>query len=110
MKKGMIKSAKRLRRRAVSEDVLWELAAAGAAAIAAIAVRNVLERGWKSTTRKRPPDNPAADGVSWNQALAWGAASGLAAGVARIAGQRGAAAGWKRVTGKQPRRLRKKSK
>lgn len=89
----------------LEEDHAWNLVAMTSAAVAGIAVRNLLETGWEFIKRDEPPQNPAARSVDWSEALAWTVASGVAVGLARLLAQRGAAAGWKKVRGHYPRGL-----
>lgn len=89
----------------VDDDRTWSIVAMVSAALAAIAIRNLLETGWEVVKRKEPPQNPAARSVDWSEALAWTVASGVAVGVGRMLAQRGAAAGWKKMKGHYPRGL-----
>lgn len=57
-----------------------------AAAVAGgLATRALLEKAWEAKTAKPAPKNPAADDVTWSQALLWGASAGVLVGVARTA-------------------------
>lgn len=89
----------------MEEDHAWNLFAMASAAVAGIAVRNLLEAGWEMVKDSEPPENPAARSVDWGDALAWTVASGVAVGVGRLLAQRGAAAGWRKVRGHYPRGL-----
>lgn len=89
----------------VDDDRTWSIVAMVSAALAAIAIRNLLETGWEVVKHKEPPQNPAARSVDWSEALAWTVASGVAVGVGRMLAQRGAAAGWKKMKGHYPRGL-----
>lgn len=89
----------------VIDDNAWNIVALASAALAGIAVRNVLHTGWHMVKDDEPPDNPAARSVSWGDALAWTVASAVAVGLSRLLAQRGAAAGWKKVKGSYPKGL-----
>lgn len=89
----------------LGEETMWNVVALASAAVAGIAVRNLLETGWGALRQDEPPENPAARSVGWSEALAWTVATGVAVGVGRLLAQRGAAAGWKRVKGRYPEGL-----
>lgn len=89
----------------MDDERVWSIVALGSAALAAIAIRNLLETGWEVVRHEEPPLNPAARSVSWGDALAWTVASGVAVGVGRMLAQRGAAAGWKKMKGHYPKGL-----
>lgn len=86
----------------LDDETAWNLVALASAALAGIAVRNLLEGGWELVKHDEPPENPAARSVDWGEALAWTVASGVAVGVGRLLAKRGAAAGWKKVKGHYP--------
>lgn len=87
------------------DEKAWNVVALVSAALAGIAVRNLLESGWEMVKHDEPPQNPAARSVGWSDALAWTVASGVMVAVGRLLAQRGAAAGWKKVKGHYPRGL-----
>lgn len=89
----------------IGEEHMWNIVAMGSAALAAIAIRNLLETGWEVVKHDEPPKNPAARSVDWGDALAWSIATGVAMGVGRMLAQRGAAAGWNRMKGHYPKGL-----
>jgi hypothetical protein len=91
--------------RRVGERNLWRLVALGSGALAGVAVRQALQRGWRRVKRAAPPENPAARRVRWGDALAWTVATSAAVGVAQLVAERGAAAGWRRVRGRYPEGL-----
>jgi hypothetical protein len=80
----------------------WKVVALAFAVPAGIAVRKVLDTGWRKTRHDDPPKNPAAPGTNWPEALAWAAVSGIVVAAARLVAARGAAATWKSLTGKLP--------
>lgn len=83
----------------LSNDRTWTLVSAGAAALAAVAVRTATTNGWRKVRGEEPPRNPASSDTSWATALLWTAVVALAAGLARLLALRATAAGWKKVTG-----------
>lgn len=88
-----------------SRDTLWTLTSAAAAVAGGLVIRKALEEGWKATTGREPPDNPASPLTDWSEALIWTASIGIAVGLARVLAQRGAASGWKQATGRLPTSL-----
>jgi hypothetical protein len=84
------------------QKTLWKALATGAAIVAGIAIRKLLEAGWQKARHTDPPANPAAPGTTWGEALGWTVASGIGVGLARLIAQRGAAAGWRKATGALP--------
>jgi Protein of unknown function (DUF4235) len=80
----------------------WRIVALAFAVPTGIAMRKVIEAGWRKTKHDDPPKNPAAPGTQWSEALAWAAVSGVAVAAARMVAARGAAATWKSLTGKLP--------
>lgn len=50
--------------------------------------RRAVGEVWEETTGNAPPRNPAAEGVSWGDALVWAATASLAVGLARTAVRR----------------------
>lgn len=73
------------------DDLLWTLAAGGAALGSAALAKKVLTRGWEKR-RGTVPGNPATSDTTWNEALAWAVMSGVVVGVVRLLAQRGVAA------------------
>jgi hypothetical protein len=80
----------------------WTIVAAGSAALAGLAARQVLERGWRAVRKAPPPENPADPRVEWRDALLWAGATGLVVGIGRVLARRGAVAAWRRITGRMP--------
>lgn len=75
---------------ALTEETAWTLVTLLAAIAGAALARNALKLGWKKTTGKEPPLDPAASEVTWIDALAWGIVTGVIAGIARAVSRRGA--------------------
>lgn len=84
------------------DELAWQGVAAASGTLAAMAVRRLAVTAWRSTRHVDPPENPAANDVSWPDALAWTVAVAVGAAVARLVAQRGAAAAWERATGDPP--------
>lgn len=66
------------------------------------ASEKALDKVWVRTRHSSPPEDPAAPGTPWGEALSWAAASGVAVGVARLLTTRGAATAKMKLTGKVP--------
>jgi hypothetical protein len=81
---------------------MWMAIAAGAAALAAVAVRKGLHGAWRAATDDDPPEDPASHDVPWSHALIWTAANGALVSVGQLLAKRGAEAGWHRLTGDYP--------
>jgi Protein of unknown function (DUF4235) len=86
----------------VAGSKLWKVYGTGAAIVATIVARKVLDRSWRTATGKTPPKNPESPDVTMAEALAWAVASGVAIGVARMLATRKAAHYWRRSTGSLP--------
>ena len=86
----------------LDDEKLWEAVATGSAILAAVAVRNLLTRGWKRWKRADPPENPADPAVDWGEAIAWTMATGVAVGLGRLVAKRLAAGAWARVREENP--------
>jgi hypothetical protein len=81
---------------------LWEMLAFASGAAAAAACRRGMKVLWRVSRDQDPPENPAARGVRWRDALIWSISLGVGAAVSRLVAQRGAAAAWQAATGSQP--------
>jgi hypothetical protein len=79
------------------------VSALGAAALA----KKGLNAGWRTATRKKPPENPADPDVALREAVAWAVFSGAFVGLARMLAQRRAASYYARSTGRLPPGLNK---
>jgi hypothetical protein len=82
--------------------ILWMGLAAGAAALAAFAVRKGIEQAWRTVTHEDPPREPADPEVPWRDAIIWSAATGALGAVGQLMARRGTEAGWHRLTGEHP--------
>jgi hypothetical protein len=89
----------------ISRDRKWMFMSAGAAMLASALTSRALEEGWRATTGRKPPRNPASPHVTWLAAIGWAAALGVATTVAEMLAERGAASVWKRRTGRYPNAL-----
>jgi hypothetical protein len=78
------------------------VSALGAAAVA----RKVIDKGWKATTGKNPPENPADPDVATGEAVAWAVVTGALIALARMFAQRRAAGYYAKSTGHRPPGLR----
>jgi len=68
------------------------LAVTASGIVAGVLTRKLLKAAWSRYRGTDPPVNPAAQGVTWSDALIWAAAVGAAAGVARVVGHRSSTA------------------
>ena len=73
---------------------------------AAALAKKGLATGWKATTGRKPPENPADPDVDIAEAVAWALVSGMLIGVARMLAQRRAASYFVRSTGHLPGQLK----
>ena len=74
------------------------VSALGAASVA----KKVLNKGWKATTGKTPPANPADPQVQIWEAVLWAAVSGTLVALARMLATRKAADYYAKSTGHLP--------
>jgi len=86
---------------------MWSAFSLVAALAGAAAARKALDKSWKLSTGKKPPENPADPDIDIWEAVAWAATTGAAVSLARMYAQRRAAAYYVRSTGKLPPPLRK---
>ncbi len=84
------------------EKKVWEGTSYLAAALAGLAARQLLKVGWRETQGEEPPENPAASGVSWPEALVWAVASGVAIGLAHVLSRRATTAAFRAVAEEDP--------
>jgi hypothetical protein len=84
------------------ERKLWEGGIFLAAATAGLLARQGLGLLWRETQGEEPPENPAATGVTWADALGWAVASGIAIGVGHVLARRGATAAFRAVADEDP--------
>lgn len=71
----------------------------GSAIAAGVLTRRALVSVWKRSRHTEPPQNPAAPGVTWTDAVIWAASVGAAVGVARVLSRRGMTAAMRRLSG-----------
>lgn len=64
------------------------LAVTGAAIAAGMLTNHLLKATWRQVRGNEPPVNPAADGVTWSEALIWAGTVGAAIGVSRVLARR----------------------
>ncbi|QDV04845.1 hypothetical protein Poly30_03390 [Planctomycetes bacterium Poly30] len=79
-----------------SQSQAWTLGAALIGTMAGLATRRLMAEAWEATQDNPPPANPAAEDVTWGDALTWAAVSGLAVAVARVFAKRSVSNAWKR--------------
>lgn len=84
----------------LSEDASWTLGTTLAGLAAGMVVRKVATEAWRLAAHEDPPENPAANGVSWSEALGWAAATGVFVGFGRVTAHRLMSTFWK---GRKPR-------
>lgn len=84
------------------EKKVWEGAIFLAAAGAGLLARQGLALLWRETQGEDPPENPAASGVTWRDALGWAVASGLAIGLSHTLARRGATAAFRALASEDP--------
>ena len=69
-----------------------------ASAVAAgLATRHLMKSAYQKWRGMEPPENPAAEGVAWREAIVWAATIGAAVGVSRVFSRRGVSAAVRRV-------------
>ena len=91
----------------VSESRVWSIFSLTAALAAAALAKKALNTGWRATTGKNPPANPADPDVDMKEAVAWAVVSGTLIAVARMLATRRAANYYEKSTGHLPPELRK---
>lgn len=84
------------------EKKAWEGASFVAAALAGLAARQLIKLAWRETQGEEPPENPAASGVTWPDALGWAVASGVAIGLAHVLGRRATTAAFRAIADEDP--------
>ncbi|MFW5955312.1 MAG: DUF4235 domain-containing protein [Rhodothermales bacterium] len=82
----------------------WIALSTGAAVLAGIAVRKVLQYAWTSKRQEGPPLDPSEERTPWKQALLWAGASGVSVGIARVIGVRLASGIWRKSKHAEPPR------
>jgi len=86
---------------------VWAAFALVSGISAARLTNKVLSTGWKASTGRKPPANPADPDVELWEAVAWSMATGAAVALARMFAQRRAANYYVRSTGHLPKQLEK---
>jgi hypothetical protein len=89
----------------VDEDKVWNGVAAVSAIVAVRLSKPLVERVWRVAFRREPPGNPAAEDVTWRDALLWALLTGAIVGVVRLTAQRAAAGAWATARGSYPKAL-----
>lgn len=85
---------------------VWTVFSLVSALGAATVARKVMEKGWKASTGKNPPENPADPDVDVAEAVAWALVTGALIALARMFAQRRAARYYTKSTGHRPPGLR----
>jgi Protein of unknown function (DUF4235) len=85
---------------------VWTIFSLASALGAAAVARKVIDKGWKMSTGKNPPENPADPDVGVSEAVAWAAVTGALIAMARMFAQRRAAGYYMKSTGHRPPGLR----
>ncbi len=75
----------------MNRNLVLRAAAGGAAILATIAARRLVDATWRRTTNRPPPLDPAHPRTRWGEALAWTVASAATIAVAQLLVQRGLA-------------------
>jgi hypothetical protein len=90
-----------------SSSKVWSamslVSALGAAAVA----RQLLDKAWRLSTGRKPPENPADPDVHVGEAVAWAVVTGASVAVVRMLAQRRAANYYVKSTGELPPQLEK---
>lgn len=85
----------------------WAIMALVSGLTAAKVTNKVLAQGWKASTGRKPPANPADPDVEAWEAVAWSIATGATIAMARMFAQRQAARYYVKSTGHLPPQLEK---
>jgi len=103
----MSKSNKAQAKKAQQGDKVWAVMALLSGIGAAKVTNKVLSTGWKASTGRKPPANPADPDVRLLEAVLWSAATGAAIALARMFAQRRAASYYVKSVGRLPKQLEK---
>jgi hypothetical protein len=103
----MSKSNRAQGNKAQQGDKIWTVMALVTGLGAARITHQVLSTGWKASTGRQPPANPADPDVRLMDAVIWSAATGATAALARMFAQRRAANYYVRSVGRLPKQLEK---
>lgn len=94
-------------KKADKSDMVWAIMSL-ISGFGAIKVTNkVLSSGWKASTGRKPPANPADPDVRLVEAVLWAAVTGATVALARMFAQRSAANYFVRSVGRLPKQLEK---
>ncbi|MFE6648703.1 DUF4235 domain-containing protein [Nocardioides sp. NPDC057772] len=88
-------------------DKVWAIMALVSGIGAAKVTNKLLSTGWKASTGRKPPANPADPDVRLLEAVLWSAATGATVALARMFAQRRAANYYVRSVGRLPKQLEK---
>jgi len=86
---------------------VWSVFSLVAALGAASVARKVLDKGWRASTGRKPPANPADPDVEVWEAVTWAALTGASVALVRMLAQRRAATYYVKSTGHLPPQLAK---
>lgn len=89
---------------------VWSIMALASGIGAARGTNLLLNKFWKSSTKRNPPANPADPDVELWEAVAWSVLTGAAVALARMFAQRRAAHYYVKSTGELPPQLAKDAK
>lgn len=79
-------------------DFVVKMLSTGAAVLAALAARKMIQGGWRLTTGHDAPEKPESDDYGWKEAILFSAITGALVGVARLLATRGTT----RMIGRRP--------
>jgi len=88
----------------------WAAMAMVSGVAAAKGTNLLLDRFWKTSTKRNPPSNPADPDVALWEAVAWSALTGAGVALTKMFAQRRAASYYVKSTGQRPPQLAKKSR
>ncbi|MGH3350602.1 MAG: DUF4235 domain-containing protein [Nocardioides sp.] len=103
----MSKSTKSQAKKEQQGDKIWAIFALVSGIGAAKITNKVLSSGWKASTGRKPPANPADPDVRLVEAVLWSAATGATIAIARMFAQRRAANYYVKSVGRLPKQLEK---
>lgn len=86
---------------------VWAGAAVVSGLVATKVSKQVLDKGWRAATGRKPPTNPADPDVEMWEAVAWSVATGSVIALTKMLAQRRAANYYVRSTGHLPPQLAK---
>ena len=88
----------------------YSVMALGSGLLAARATNVVLNKFWQSSTKRKPPTNPADPDVELWEAVAWSTLTGAMMALGKMLAQRRAATYYVKSTGQLPPQLSKDGK